>query len=1722
MNRPCHITTFYSFKGGVGRTMLLANVGTALAQKGRRVLIWDLDVEAPGMHLIPDLTPEPLPETGFLEWLLDWQERRRFEEPDQSLLAALMDRIRPVPRLQKLHILPAFGDKADCAGIYQRIRWHDFLVLDPARGLKLFQRILAHLTEKGPYDHILLDARTGMTDLGGLMTAVLPHATVLVGSYGSQNLSGLLRIHRALQPAVDNRLPVRGDLPPLQRMVVVSPVPEDQEKRREVRRQIWDREFPAGSDEIRVEIPFDSRLLFSEDVLCLSDPDSSTARCYRRVAGDLDALLDGLRQTAAAGERTEAAYPEFADGKDPRTRKRKGRTFEDRVARLLTLLDYRVEAEQYIDGNRVDLVARKRSGLRSECYLVECKHHGKPVGKDVVERLAAWLQGDKAREMRAEGMVVAPRFTPAALTFARSAGILVHTPEALENLLFDFGPYLSRIRRSFEESHLARTYVPQRVLLEADPKRCQGVDLLDHAAAWAGGEGRRLWLLLGDYGTGKTCFFKRFAYELARLHLEAGDDEKRPPVPVAIDLKDFPNAITLEGLLQDHLRRHANWHGNPEILLHLLAQGRVVLLLDAFDEMGTAAAGRSVEEQFRLLARPTMSEGASGGNRVLITCRTHFFRDQQYVKDVACHGPEDDLIAGDSILGKVARSFEASIDELMLFDDDQIRAFLERHLPAGKVEEARRFIRQTYDLPRLAPRPVMLEMIVQALPELMAAGEGLTPAGLYHRYTSQWLEDRSGKSLLTTPRQRKRLLEHLAFELWGRDRNRIHHRDLVNVLRQLPPERLAGLDPDRVDLELRTAAFLTRTAEGMYGFSHKSFREFFFASYLLRALRRGTDALSAALDTARLTPECVAFLHDLLVADGDRDKAAEAIKAILTAEYRHGISENALRLGYLLVKAKKQTYLADVLPGPDNLMAFFLPEKARLAGANLAEEYLFGLRLHSADFSGAILDGADLSVGSFQWASFANASMKGCQLYNADCFSADLSCANLISVNAEEARLEGADFSQADLTASIFVKANCKSAKFKGSVCYAARFARAELTDVTWQPADIRRLTCPGARPEVIQPALPMVHRASFSTGHHAGINSAVYSEDGRFVLTGSSDETARIWDCATGEELRRFEGHGDWINSAVYSGDGRFALTGSDDNTARIWDCATGEELRRFEGHGDWINSVVYSGDGRFVLTGSSDKTARIWDCATGEELRRFEGHGGSIWSAVYSGDGRFVLTGSDDNTARIWDCATGEELRRFEGHGGRVNSAVYSPDGRFVLTGSSDSTARIWDCATGEELRRFKGHGRRINSAVYSSDGRFVLTGSSDETARIWDCATGEELRRFEGHGDWINSVVYSGDGRFVLTGSSDETARIWDCATGEELRRFDGHGGLILSAVYSGDGRFVLTGSSDETARIWDCATGEELRRFEGHGGKILSAIYSGDGRFVLTGSSDETARIWDCATGEELRRFDGHGGWILSAVYSGDGRFVLTGSSDKTARIWDCATGEELRRFDGHGDWIRSAVYSGDGRFVLTGSDDKTARIWDCTTGEELRRFDGHGGWILSAVYSGDGRFVLTGSSDKTARIWDCATGEELRRFEGHGGKILSVVYSGDGRFVLTGSSDKTARIWDCATGEELRRFEGHGGSILSAVYSGDGRFVLTGSDDKTARIWDAETGQLKMILFPAPDGWVSLDEEGRYRAGGRGLDYLVYADAEEKIFPPTLWKAEDLPQMAADA
>jgi serine/threonine protein kinase len=287
--------------------------------------------------------------------------------------------------------------------------------------------------------------------------------------------------------------------------------------------------------------------------------------------------------------------------------------------------------------------------------------------------------------------------------------------------------------------------------------------------------------------------------------------------------------------------------------------------------------------------------------------------------------------------------------------------------------------------------------------------------------------------------------------------------------------------------------------------------------------------------------------------------------------------------------------------------------------------------------------------------------------------------------------------------------------------------------------------------------------------GHSSSIESVSYSPNGRYLASGSSDYTIKIWDVTNGNVHTFIDSLND-VNSIDYSPDGGYLASGNGgwssnvtDNSIKIWSLATEKEVRTFSGYSKKVSSVSYSPNGRYLAGGSFDNRIKIWDVATGKEMRTII-DSSAIFSVSYSPDGQYLASDSDKDTIKIWNVTTGNEVRNFTGHSDAVSSVSYSPDGRYLASGSWDKTIKIWNIATGKEMFTLSGHSDWVNSVSYSPDGRYLASGSGDRTVKIWDVVTGKEVRTLTGHSNSVDSVNYSPDGRYLASGSADKTIKIW----------------------------------------------------------------------------------------------------------------------------------------------------------------------------------------------------------------------------------------------------------------------------------------------------------------------------------------------------------------------
>jgi conflict system STAND superfamily ATPase/WD40 domain-containing protein len=166
--------------------------------------------------------------------------------------------------------------------------------------------------------------------------------------------------------------------------------------------------------------------------------------------------------------------------------------------------------------------------------------------------------------------------------------------------------------------------------------------------------------------------------------------------------------------------------------------------------------------------------------------------------------------------------------------------------------------------------------------------------------------------------------------------------------------------------------------------------------------------------------------------------------------------------------------------------------------------------------------------------------------------------------------------------------------------------------------------------------------------------------------------------------------GHTGSVYAAVFSPDGRKLVTASFDHTARLWDVTDTHHpsaLATIAGHAGAVVPVAFSPDGHTLATASGDRTARLWDITDPHRpgaLSTLTGHTNAVRSVAFSPDGRTVGTASWDHTARLWNITNlyhPGELATLTGHASEVNSIAFNPDGQAITTASLDYTTRLWD---------------------------------------------------------------------------------------------------------------------------------------------------------------------------------------------------------------------------------------------------------------------------------------------------------------------------------------------------------------------------------------------------------------------------------------------------------
>jgi WD40 repeat protein len=629
------------------------------------------------------------------------------------------------------------------------------------------------------------------------------------------------------------------------------------------------------------------------------------------------------------------------------------------------------------------------------------------------------------------------------------------------------------------------------------------------------------------------------------------------------------------------------------------------------------------------------------------------------------------------------------------------------------------------------------------------------------------------------------------------------------------------------------------------------------------------------------------------------------------------------------------------------------------------------------------------------------------------------------------------------------------------------------------------------AEPEPLPPGV--VARLGSPKMRHGGrIHCLAFSPDGKTIATGGDDAVVRLWDAATGKQLRVSKRFSNPVASVSYHPKGKtLAVTIQDSETAPIYfldatSCAEQKQVeRRHVEQRDLVilgsrierdlGPVVFAPDGKTFAAFGEGLT--LWDSATLRKLHPIADIAASGVNVlvhnqfVFSPDGR-RLAASGGEVVCLIDVAERKVVLTLEAKDRTVSALIFSRDGKRLITADNNSleyllfepsagedpAIRVWDTATGKQDRVLKHDSliAGVRTLALAPDGN-TLAVATPKGIRLWDLKEGKVTRALSRVGDGREPVElfqFSPDRKRILGGTGNVIC-VWETASGRLLAPEANEAITALTAVaVSHDGRLLAAGSKDGRIDLWDLPARRLIRRLPGHAELVGRLVFAPDGKTLASRSENGYIRTWDVDSGRRLLEIKSdvlEKEHPLCLSYAPDGKLLASnyGSRYKYKEpngihLWDPKSGkmiEDLKYKNGEFDRrIEHIAFSAESSVLLAMTEEgalfERRREADRFTAARVIHDD-----IIatSAAFASDGTLATTSHEQEGVTVWQPKGNNRSWTLPGPNGHRRALAFSPDGRYLVSGASldaffhsapqrDYTLRTYEMASGHEVRRWD----------------------------------------------------------------------------------------------
>ncbi len=645
-------------------------------------------------------------------------------------------------------------------------------------------------------------------------------------------------------------------------------------------------------------------------------------------------------------------------------------------------------------------------------------------------------------------------------------------------------------------------------------------------------------------------------------------------------------------------------------------------------------------------------------------------------------------------------------------------------------------------------------------------------------------------------------------------------------------------------------------------------------------------------------------------------------------------------------------------------------------------------------------------------------------------------------------------------------------------------------------------------------------------------ITCIVFSHDCRHFAASSSEGTIAVWNVDSGELIAKNNNHSKRIYQLRFDRSDTRILSGSADESARLWNFQTNEPELVLR-HRLPVSQVIFLTNDRLATVESEvdnqQSTLFIWETRDDKEPWASYTYPQQLIDLSFDEASNRLLGHLRDGRILVWDTGLEKpgEARVVEGFEEVIKvqfDTSENPDGPTLLVATKDGAVRQVSLANGETKAELL-TGTTINAFAFDPKHRYCAVADNVNRVFVWSLDSQATVCSEMWHSNKVSDLQFTENGHYLLTSSQDGFCKIWDfnpqngsTATISGTNHF--HGALS----HSGD--LVAVSHSDDHKRLVIIATA---------GGNTVCEVDlpypAGDINFspndseVVVACTSGNAMIVDVKSGRLLDDIFSTGEQLTHVVFTPDGKRVIAAEGRDLYQglrpqleypnainvvVWDRETGREIARWP-HNNLVSKIVFSPDGQYVAITCNDKSARVFDLNTNTQVSDLLHKGeGYVEDCAFSGDSKTLLTVcESVQVATIWNFMTSLPVRDPLVHFAKPVRARFYPKTNNPVTATQDGRVHFWN-RDGTISKTIETFGTRFGQIEFGNQNELFLTNTNDPprsqhdgkrgngAIQLWDLTTFEMVGPLFSSVDpiDKTFFNPHGRYIAGSSETSGLV--------------------------